>query len=144
MTVKETYPVFVYGTLKRGFPNYDETLLGTCFQEPVCTRERYPLVIANRYYSPVMIDEPGSGFSVSGELYCVTQTILTRLDELESVGQQGGYHRQLIDVIKRDGATLQASAYFKYRENLEKIQEGPMAEYPLDERYVPAAKRQPR
>ena len=47
-------PVFVYGTLKRGHPNYDESLLSAYFQEVANSRMAFPLVVANRFYSPVL------------------------------------------------------------------------------------------
>ena len=134
-------PVFVYGTLKRGYPNYDESLLGAYFREIASSREAFPLVVANRFYSPVLIDEPGAGFPVSGELYCVTETVLARLDEMESVGKPGGYHRELIDIELQDGRLMPAHAYLKHRSDLEVIHSDPMREYPLDDRYVPAAMR---
>ncbi|MEM7563528.1 MAG: gamma-glutamylcyclotransferase family protein [Pseudomonadota bacterium] len=141
MTKESAIPVFVYGTLKRGFPNYDESRLGASFYGKVRSLEAFPLVVANRYYSPVLIDEPGSGSSVYGELFCVSQSLLDYLDEIESVGRPGGYHRSDIDIRLANDEIISAFAYFKYRSDLEVIHSGPLSEYPLDERYVPAERR---
>jgi gamma-glutamylaminecyclotransferase len=62
----EKYLVFVYGTLKRGEPNYhvmSEGQEGASAQlvGPASTIERYPLVIASRYNIPFLLDRAGIG-----------------------------------------------------------------------------------
>lgn len=141
MTEESLIPVFVYGTLKRGFPNYDESRLGAAYRGNARSQQAFPLVVANRYYSPVLVDEPGSGYEISGELFLVSQALLAYLDGIESVGRPGGYHRADINIVLPDNEVISAFAYFKYRSDLEVIHSGPLSEYLLDERYVPASKR---
>jgi gamma-glutamylaminecyclotransferase len=52
--------VFVFGTLKRGFPNHEGMAGLTCLGH-YRTVQAYPLVIAGQWFSPVMMPEPGGG-----------------------------------------------------------------------------------
>ncbi|KAL9664808.1 hypothetical protein QQ045_020216 [Rhodiola kirilowii] len=108
--------VFAYGTLKRGFPNHnllldlisdkDATFLG-----PHKTSTSFPLIIGP-HGIPYLINIPGSGFRVAGELYFVTDKALARLDELEGVGI--GHYERLPVVV--DGVMkVEAEAYFGHR-----------------------------
>ena len=128
--------VFIYGTLKRGFPNYDESLLGEFFLGECCTRFAYPLVVANQFYSPVLIDEQGSGCVVSGELYRVDQPTLLTLDKLEGVGSDWGYHRIEISIDHAELGEVLATTYAKHRNALRDIHSGALSRYELDLRYV--------
>ena len=76
--------VFVYGTLKRGFPNHEVGLAGQRFLGRFHTAEAYPLVVAGRWFSPVLLAEPGHGHRVHGEVFAVGDDVLTDLDRLES------------------------------------------------------------
>ncbi|XP_045208473.2 gamma-glutamylaminecyclotransferase C-like [Mercenaria mercenaria] len=80
--------IFVYGTLKSGEPNYhlmqNETS-GVCIPRGIAyTKEKYPLVVASRYNIPYLLDKPGTGHNVQGELYKVDAAQLAFLDRLES------------------------------------------------------------
>ena len=66
--------IFVYGTLKRGQPNYfrlqDEAKYGACrFLGEARLCKTYPLVIASKYNVPMLLDKEGSGM-VSVESPC--------------------------------------------------------------------------
>ncbi|KAK4525285.1 hypothetical protein GAYE_SCF09G3193 [Galdieria yellowstonensis] len=106
--------VFIYGTLKRGFPNH-EFMQGT-FQSEALTVEQYPLVVGTRMGVPFLLMFPGQGKRVKGELYMVNETQLEYLDEFEAV-QQGLYFReriqveQLVDAPKQ--GIVEAWAYFR-------------------------------
>ena len=136
MTSPDLFYVFVYGTLKRGFPNHDESLLGKFYCGACESREPFPLVVAGPYFSPVLINEKGSGERVQGELYHVDQQTLKRLDEMEGVGREGGYYRFKIDVELNGASLVSAFAYAKYRENMGTIHSGPFESYRIDVRYV--------
>ncbi len=59
-----THLVFVYGTLKRGQPNFSVMKSSAGQAEFVAegqTAEKYPLVIASRYNIPYLLDKPGIG-----------------------------------------------------------------------------------
>lgn len=93
--------VFVYGTLKRGQPNNywmtDATpgsparFLGT--GKMVL---EHPLVIATRYNVPFLLDQPGTGKRVQGEVYSVDAQRLAHLDELERYPEF--YTRKVLDI----------------------------------------------
>ncbi len=92
------HTVFVYGTLKRGFPNFvhmsgDVRFVGQC-----TTCECFPLVIGGQWFTPYLFDEPGVGHRVKGELFAVGEAELQLLDRLEGVGAPGGYHRRQVQI----------------------------------------------
>uniref|UniRef100_A0A8C8SQV7 Gamma-glutamylaminecyclotransferase n=1 Tax=Pelusios castaneus TaxID=367368 RepID=A0A8C8SQV7_9SAUR len=80
--------VFVYGTLKKGQPNYQHMINGTHgiakFQGRGHTMEKYPLVISGKYNIPFLLNIPGTGHHVPGEIYFVDDQMLQFLDEFES------------------------------------------------------------
>jgi len=132
--------VFVYGTLKRGFPNH-AFLANAAFLGEATTAERYPMVVQGRFFSPAVIPEPGQGERVRGELWQVDAATLARLDELESVHLPSGYIREKIKVEPIAGARItEAWVYFKPRERVTVIHSEPHADY-QDRRYVPQAER---
>lgn len=132
------HDVFVYGTLKRGFPNFDaggmpEATYAGLFR----TVAPFPLVTGGPWFTPYMIDEPGNGLRVSGELFAVSDALLARLDAFESVHLPDGYHRRAIRVeATADGASRTAWAYLRERSKIDGIHTDPMSEYPLDSAYV--------
>lgn len=79
--------VFVYGTLKKGQPNYPHMVNGvhgtSQFQARGLTVEKYPLVIAGKYNIPYLLNNPGKGHRVTGEIYLVDDQMLQFLDEFE-------------------------------------------------------------
>ncbi|KAL1282835.1 hypothetical protein QQF64_001638 [Cirrhinus molitorella] len=81
------YHVFVYGTLKKGQPNYSKMEVAANGQPEFLayarTVERYPLVIGTQYNIPFLLNVPGMGHRVYGEIYHVNQTLLDFLDKFE-------------------------------------------------------------
>lgn len=79
--------VFVYGTLKRGEPNYrhlKDTRNGYAkFLGLGRTTVAYPLVIASKYNIPFLLKKSNTGNFVFGEVYDVDTEMLNNLDELE-------------------------------------------------------------
>lgn len=132
------HDVFVYGTLKRGFPNFEFNMPGTRYVGRFRTVDAFPLVVGGRWHSPYLIDEPGQGHQVWGEVFTVSEDHLRRLDELESVHLPSGYRRVETQIVaEANGGQQTAWVYLKDRATIEGIHDGPMAEYPLDRRYVP-------
>ncbi|CAI5638298.1 unnamed protein product [Oreochromis niloticus] len=81
--------VFVYGNLKKGQPNnyrmFDSNngkaeYLGSAF-----TIQKYPLVITTEYNIPFLLNIPGQGHRVHGEIYKVDDQMLKFLDTFKSV-----------------------------------------------------------
>lgn len=127
--------VFVYGTLKRGRAN-EPRLPPHRFVSTATTVDPYPLVIAHDWFVPVLIDEPGSGLPIEGEVLEVDTAQLQYLDAFEGVGTAWGYRRVDIEV-RTESATSHAWAYVKDRALLDQIHSEPMSSYPDDPRYVP-------
>lgn len=79
--------VFVYGTLKKGEPNHywltEEKNGKATYIASGKTSIKYPLVIASRYNIPFLLDQPGVGCNVTGEIYEVNDIMLSNLDFLE-------------------------------------------------------------
>jgi len=93
-----TYRVFVYGTLKQGYPN-NPLLEGSEFLGEAVTVLTYKAVTVPAYKMvgtsfPVIMPDP-SGKPVAGEIYSVDDATLARLDELEREGRS--YDRVMID-----------------------------------------------
>jgi gamma-glutamylaminecyclotransferase len=86
--------VFVYGTLKRGYPN-SPLLEGSEFLGEAVTVLTYKAVTVPADNSfPVIMPDP-SGKPVAGEIYAVDDATLARLDQLEREGRS--YDRMMID-----------------------------------------------
>jgi gamma-glutamylaminecyclotransferase len=135
------HKVFVFGTLKRGFPNHAEGMAGQTCLGAYRTTQPYPLVIAGRWFSPVMMPEPGVGHPVTGELYEVDDERLTLLDKLESVHLPDGYRRERIEVVSlENGSRASAWAYFKERRLVLEMHSSYLSEY-TDRHYVHKSQR---
>lgn len=100
---KET--VFVYGTLKRGFPNHF-FLRQAAFLGEAATVGRHALYVED--YPLVVRDEEVS--RIRGEVYRVGRMTLDRLDVLE--GHPEEYRRQRTEVELDDGRRIEAWMYF--------------------------------
>src|SRR5436309_5661859 len=106
--------VFVFGTLKRGFPLH-HGLAGAAFLGACRTVQRFPMFVAGPWFAPMMMNEPGVGQRVVGELYEIDAAGLARIDAMESIGQPGNF-RIPVDVEPVDGgAPCAAFAYMKSR-----------------------------
>ncbi|XP_070711938.1 gamma-glutamylaminecyclotransferase B-like [Pempheris klunzingeri] len=90
--------VFVYGTLKKGQPNYyrmfDSANGKTEFLASARTTQKYPLVIAGNYNIPFLLNIPGQGHRIQGEIYKVDDRMLRFLDDFEGVPAM--YQRTLV------------------------------------------------
>lgn len=129
--------VFVYGTLKRGFPNHDDWMLENRFIANVLSHDRFPLVVGGKWFSPIMIAEKGSGQSISGELYEVNDEALAVLDRLESTHLANGYNRIAIKVVVEENEDMvEAWGYVKPRAAIDVIHDTLGSEYLLDDRYL--------
>jgi gamma-glutamylaminecyclotransferase len=90
-----TNRVFVYGTLKRWYPN-NPLLEGSEFLGEAVTAPTYKMVTCKMVETsfPVIMPDP-SGKQVAGEIYAVDDATLARLDQLERAGRS--YDRVMID-----------------------------------------------
>ncbi|MGE3978032.1 MAG: gamma-glutamylcyclotransferase [Nitrospira sp.] len=130
-----THRVFVYGTLKRGFPNH-HYMTGATLVCDATTVEAWPLVVGNAWFTPYLLPEKGEGHRVKGELWDVPEAMMPALDELESVHLPNGYRRTMIAVVPATGGPpVEAWTYFRERRYLTAIHTGYLDDY-QDRRYV--------
>jgi len=96
--------LFVYGSLKEGFPNHHVNR-GRRVPGVFRTVQPYPLYLADGVL-PCLLARPGAGLRVQGQLFEVAEDDLAAMDALERVGEPGGYARITIEVEPAgDGAT---------------------------------------
>lgn len=125
--------IFVYGTLKEGFPNFD-TNAGIRIPGDFFTKNRYPLYLVGERHSPWMVNTPGEGERVIGQVFEVKPEVLERIDILQRVSALDGYERIEIAVISQSAEgedELLVHAYLKHPRNLAgaDIMAGPFSEY---------------
>ncbi len=105
--------VFVFGTLKEGFPNFQFNK-GIRFRGKFETRERFPLYLVGERYSPWLVLDEGKGYKVKGEVYSVASEVLAEMDRLERISEPDGYRKVTIQVLCiESGELLKAYAYGK-------------------------------
>ena len=124
--------VFVYGTLKKGFPNHARFLDRAHLVGEFQTAEAFPLVLNGERRSPCLIDRPGVGKPVQGEVYAVDADTLAALDRLERTTAPDGYHRRTIVVAAlREPATaeLTVHTYFKAPHLVDAVQSENLSVY---------------
>lgn len=128
--------VFIYGTLKRGFALHSKGLSDTEFLGDVQTVKPYPLFIAADFFGPMMLNRPGEGTEVSGELFEVSEDQLPKLDELEDVGQEGSFRADIKVMPLGGGETATAVGFFKSEQWLKPLHSNCIGDY-QDRRFVP-------
>lgn len=106
--------LFVYGTLKKGFPNHDLYMDSAEKLGNYQTLESYPLVLIGDRRVPCMIDAPGEGQPIEGELYEVDDDCLKRIDALEGINQPEGYRRLKVSVRSVGKHTAVAREAYAY------------------------------
>jgi gamma-glutamylaminecyclotransferase len=129
-------PVFTYGTLKEGFPNFGFNG-GIRVGGEFVTMHRFPLYLVGPRRVPWLVNLPGQGERVVGQLFEIDDAGLLQMDALERVDASDGYRRLAIEVVERNrpGATpVVALAYVKLPEQLaeQTIRVGPLFEYTLE------------
>lgn len=121
--------VFVFGTLKKGFPLHDKWMAGSAFRGIFRTVRRYPMLVAGPRFAPMMLNEPGYGLHVRGELYAVPEPALAALDEIESIGKPGHF-RLLIEIEPLDGGpSSSAYVYMKDRQLAQPVHSALLDDY---------------
>jgi len=127
------HPLFVYGSLKEGFPNFHINR-GRRIAGQFRTVLPHPLHLVNGRL-PCLLPLPGQGLQVAGQLFEVDDAALAAMDALERVGRPGGYQRIVIAVQRSAGegpaAALDAFVYVQSPALLDGSgpHEGPLAEY---------------
>lgn len=132
--------VFVYGTLKRGFPFFELGLADADFLGAVQTIQPYPMYIAADFYGPMMLDRPGEGLQITGELYDVEPAAMDRLDELESIGKPGSFRSKIVVEPVGGGVPVETIGYMKTEDWLQPLHSGLIGDY-QDRRFIPPWER---
>ncbi len=104
--------IFVFGTLKEGFRNFHINR-GQRVAGEFVTALPHPLYIAGERGLPWLLQRPGEGRPVVGQLFDVDDEALALMDELERIDEPGFYERRRIGVVPRAavaGATLPTTA----------------------------------
>lgn len=128
--------LFVYGSLKEGFPNFHVNQ-GRRVPGEFATVQPHPLYLLDGRL-PFMLPTPGVGLPVRGQLFEVSDAEMAKMDELERVGQPGGYARVALQVqpLQSAGDATTAITAFAYVQDEALLQRpgdhvGPLAEYTL-------------
>ncbi len=128
------YPVFLFGTLKQGFPNSSRNK-GSRVPGEFLTKNRYPLYLVGERHSPWLMLSKGEGFQVRGQVFMVDEASLGDMDRLERIHEADGYRRVRIPVFSEStNEELLVFVYGKPPQQLEGmlVQLGPIAEYGLE------------
>ncbi len=123
--------IFVFGTLKEGFPNFGVNS-GTRVPGEFKTCAAYPLYLVGERHSPWLIDAPRTGLRVTGQVFSVNDETLAAMDRLERVAEHDGYRRKLLQLEEVGSSNLvSANAYLKPPEQLlmSEVRVGPLDEY---------------
>jgi gamma-glutamylaminecyclotransferase len=131
-----THFVFVFGTLKEGFPNF-ATNKGTRVPGSFVTTECYPLYLVGERHSPWLINMPGEGERVYGQVFQVDDDTLAAMDKLERIHEPDGYRRVLLEVQSNDTPDSSALGVFAYLKQphhflASEARVGPLSEYTLE------------
>ena len=110
--VLEENLVAVYGTLKKGYNNYNNYLTTSKYMGSGHTQDKYPLIIKGL---PYMIEQVGQGHNVEVDVFKVSDPVLASLDKLE--GHPNWYRRKQIPVSMH-GKTLSCWLYFNISEEV--------------------------
>ena len=115
------YKVFVFGTLKEGFPNY-KINKGSRLEGNYLTKNRYPLYLVGKRFSPWLMLDKGNGHNVRGQVFTVNDATLVDMDKLERISELDGYRRIELTVISEEsGKELVVFAYGKLAEQLNSV-----------------------
>lgn len=121
--MKKKILVFVYGTLKKGYSNH-RLLTTSKFISKATTVNKYlfqdngsfPYVIDNSLSQSQIREE--LKHNVMGELYEVTEEVLSSLDSLEGYRKNSDYSlydRQVVTVVTEDNKKVKCNMYVSQR-----------------------------
>ncbi|MGI4861553.1 MAG: gamma-glutamylcyclotransferase family protein [Janthinobacterium lividum] len=130
--------VFVYGTLKEGFPNFDNNL-GKRVPGTFKTVQRFALYLVGYRHSPWLLHSESQGAQeaqVEGQVFEVDDDALQAMDRLERIDMPDGYRRLTIHVVALDDLkriAVPVHAYLKPADMLPEdgIMLGPLTAYEL-------------
>ena len=103
----------VYGTLKKGYNNYNWYLDKSRYVGAGKTQDKYPLIISGL---PYLINEKGRGHNVEIDVFKVSDSVFKDIDGLES--HPTWYRREKIPIKMEDGSIVMAWVYFNIQEKV--------------------------
>jgi gamma-glutamylaminecyclotransferase len=112
------FNIFVYGTLKEGFPNY-KTNKGRRINGHFVTINRYPLYLIGERFSPWLILKEGEGHNVRGQVFSLSVDALYEMDKLERISEPDGYRRVKLTVVSE--TTGEEQVVFAYGKPVEQL-----------------------
>ncbi|WP_295890644.1 gamma-glutamylcyclotransferase [uncultured Vibrio sp.] len=113
------HKVFVFGTLKEGFPNY-KTNKGTRFRGDFVTENNYSLYLVGERYSPWLVLDSNSETPVIGQVFEVSNDAISAMDKLERINEPDGYRKVIFAVTCLEtGEDFNVVAYGKPLEMLD-------------------------
>lgn len=124
-------PFFVYGTLKRGEPNYARYLAGHTVAEEPAHLPDAALYTAGPY--PFLVTSPGPvapGDAVQGSLISIRDSeydaVLANLDSLEGYlpGGRANLYERVVTIVQTSGGPREAWIYIAGTGALEQIERG--------------------
>ena len=125
--------VFVYGTLKEGFSNFKFNR-GTRLKGTFITKNRYPLYLVGKRYSPWLVFDEGRGVNIKGQVFFVDEPALNDMDKLERISEPDGYRRLELTVVSEEsGEELTVFVYGKPIEHMSaaQLKSGTIDEYTI-------------
>jgi gamma-glutamylaminecyclotransferase len=124
--------LFVYGSLKEGFPNFHVNK-GRRMAGLYRTAKPCALYLISGQL-PCLMPAVAGGLQVQGQLFEVNANELAAMDVLERVGEPGGYVRSLVTLERVDVNPVQSLQAFVYTQQASQLERpgphlGPLAEY---------------
>ena len=135
--IPSPHRIFVFGTLQAGHRNFHVNR-GARVGDHVVTAQPHPLYLIGRYRLPWLLNRPGEGMPVVGQLYAVDETTLAAMDVLERLDDPLWYQRRRIRVRPQDAAPgvaeHEAWVYFGSEAGFagQAVHAGPLAQYTLE------------
>lgn len=125
--------LFVYGTLKQGFPN-GHLNRGRRVPGRFVTTRKWPLYLLGADHIPWLLEQPGEGHAVWGELVEVDAPTLALMDALERTDEpRDWYVRRRIEVQALDDTRAAPTAAWVYFGSATRWAAGPVMAGPLAE-----------
>ncbi len=110
--IEEDIWLATYGTLKKGYNNYNLHLTNSKFMGSGTTQEMYPLIIKDL---PYLIEDIGNGFQVDVDVFKISKPVLEKIDEFEV--HPTWYRRKQIPILL-NGNTVTCWIYFSMTESI--------------------------
>lgn len=103
------YMLFIYGTLKRGFPLHQHLARQTFISDVKMTG--YRMFTHSKLWYPVLTRDESCGLEIEGELWEVTESCLAKLDQVEG----NSFVRKYVDLQAPEDTELVETYLYRYK-----------------------------